>query len=136
MVGQVAFFCCELPCTIPFSFPADFPPLVSAGLQTGNTVISSYIVDCYPSQSMSIITFYSVILDTSALANPVSADLVHLNKFANLGTDQIPVLHRSLGYGVGLYENICCSRHHYLLSLRPFHFFDPQVWTFVEGEVW
>ncbi len=43
------------------------------GLQMGNTVIPSYIVDCYPLQSMSVITFYSVLLDLSALINPVSS---------------------------------------------------------------
>ena len=42
------------------------------GLQTGNTVLSAYIVDCYPLQSMSVITFYSVVLDLSAFTNPVS----------------------------------------------------------------
>ena len=39
----------------------------------GNTVISSYIVDCYPLQSMSVITFYSVLLNLSAFINPVSS---------------------------------------------------------------
>ncbi|KAI9886331.1 MAG: hypothetical protein M1823_001889 [Watsoniomyces obsoletus] len=52
MVGQVAFF------------------LFGAGVQIGNTVISSYIVDCYPLQSMSVITFYSVLLNLSAFVNP------------------------------------------------------------------
>lgn len=42
------------------------------GLQMGNTVISSYIVDCYPLQSMSVILFYSVFLDVSAFIDPVS----------------------------------------------------------------
>lgn len=36
----------------------------------GNTVIASYIVDCYPLQSMSIITFYSVLLNLSAFIDP------------------------------------------------------------------
>lgn len=54
MVGQVAFF------------------LFAAGIQMGNTVICSYIVDAYPLQSMSVITFYSVFLNLSAFANPVS----------------------------------------------------------------
>ena len=51
-VGQLAFF------------------MFAMGLQTGNTVLSAYIVDCYPLQSMSVITFYSVILDLSAFTNP------------------------------------------------------------------
>ena len=40
----------------------------------GNTAITSYVVDCYPLQSMSIITFYSVLLDLSAFINPVSRE--------------------------------------------------------------
>jgi hypothetical protein len=41
----------------------------------GNTVITSYVVDSYPLQSMSVITFYSVLLNFSAFADPVS--LIH-----------------------------------------------------------
>ncbi|KAJ5139870.1 Major facilitator superfamily domain general substrate transporter, partial [Penicillium atrosanguineum] len=52
IVGQVAFF------------------LFAAGVQVGNTVISSYIVDCYPLQSTSVITFYAVFLNLSAFINP------------------------------------------------------------------
>ncbi|KAF1812555.1 MFS transporter [Eremomyces bilateralis CBS 781.70] len=52
MVGQVAFF------------------LFAAGIQIGNTVTAAYIVDCYPLQSMAIITFYSVLLNLSAFINP------------------------------------------------------------------
>jgi hypothetical protein len=70
MVGQVAFFLCELPGPTS-NFTADLLLSVAIGLQTGNTAISSYIVDCYPLQSMSVITFYSVFLDLSALIDPV-----------------------------------------------------------------
>ncbi|PGH00327.1 hypothetical protein AJ80_09182 [Polytolypa hystricis UAMH7299] len=52
MVGQVAFF------------------LFAAGIQVGNMVIASYIVDAYPMQSMSVITFYSVFLNLSAFISP------------------------------------------------------------------
>lgn len=45
---------------------------VAAGIQIGNTVITSYIVDSYPLQSMSVITFYSVFLNLSAFIDPVS----------------------------------------------------------------
>ena len=55
IVGQIAFV------------------LFAAGIQMGNTVITSYIVDSYPLQSMSVITFYSVFLNLSAFINPVSA---------------------------------------------------------------
>ncbi|KAG9771071.1 hypothetical protein KCU88_g6433, partial [Aureobasidium melanogenum] len=52
MVGQVAFF------------------LFAAGIQMGNTVVCAYIVDCYPLQSMSIVTFYAVLLNLSAFIDP------------------------------------------------------------------
>jgi MFS family permease len=55
IVGQIAFF------------------LFAAGIQMGNTVICAYIVDAYPLQSMSVITFYSVFLNLSAFADPVSS---------------------------------------------------------------
>ncbi|MCJ1470298.1 hypothetical protein MMC07_008943 [Pseudocyphellaria aurata] len=52
IVGQTAFF------------------LFAAGIQMGNTAITSYIVDSYPLQSMSVITFYSVFLNLSAFIDP------------------------------------------------------------------
>ncbi|OQD86631.1 hypothetical protein PENANT_c007G10553 [Penicillium antarcticum] len=52
IVGQVAFF------------------LFAAGIQIGNTVTSSYVVDCYPLQTTSVITFYAVFLNLSAFINP------------------------------------------------------------------
>ncbi|OJI95949.1 hypothetical protein ASPVEDRAFT_145481 [Aspergillus versicolor CBS 583.65] len=52
MVGQVAFF------------------LFAAGIQVGNTVVSSYIIDCYPLQSTSVVIFYAVFLNLSAFINP------------------------------------------------------------------
>lgn len=52
MVGQVALF------------------LFAAGIQIGNTAISAYIVDCYPSHAMAVIIFYSVLLNLSAFVNP------------------------------------------------------------------
>jgi len=36
----------------------------------GNTAICAYIVDAYPLQAMSIVTFYSVNLNMSAFINP------------------------------------------------------------------
>jgi hypothetical protein len=76
MVGQTAFFLCK---SLPEKELLSHKPhtntsllTVAVGLQMGNTVISSYVVDCYPKQSMSIITFYSVMLDLSAFCNPVS----------------------------------------------------------------
>ncbi|OBT62318.1 hypothetical protein VE03_09066 [Pseudogymnoascus sp. 23342-1-I1] len=52
MVGQVAFF------------------LYAFGQQTGNTVVSSYLVDNYPEHANEVITFYAVILNLSAFADP------------------------------------------------------------------
>ena len=43
---------------------------VGAGIQIGNAAISTYIIDCYPLQSMSIVIFYSVILNLSAFISP------------------------------------------------------------------
>jgi hypothetical protein len=40
------------------------------GVQAGNTVVSTYVVDCYPDHVMSIIAFYSVHLNLSAFASP------------------------------------------------------------------
>lgn len=40
------------------------------GVQAGNTVISTYVVDCYPEHVMSIIAFYTVHLNLSAFASP------------------------------------------------------------------
>jgi hypothetical protein len=37
------------------------------GLQTGNTVLSSYIVDNYPDYANEVITFYSVIINVIML---------------------------------------------------------------------
>jgi MFS family permease len=54
IVGQIALF------------------LFGAGIQVGNTVICSYIVDAYPLQSMSVIVFYTVCLNFSAFIDPVS----------------------------------------------------------------
>ena len=45
--------------------------IVAAGIQIGNTVTSSYIVDSYPLQSTSVVTFYAVFLNLSAFINPV-----------------------------------------------------------------
>jgi hypothetical protein len=36
----------------------------------GNTVVSSYVVDNFPTHAMEVITFYSVILNFSAFAEP------------------------------------------------------------------
>ncbi|KAI5804177.1 major facilitator superfamily domain-containing protein [Peziza echinospora] len=52
IVGQVAFF------------------LFAAGMQMGNVVVTAYIVDCHPQHAMSVVTFYSVLLNLSAFANP------------------------------------------------------------------
>lgn len=36
----------------------------------GNTAVCSYIFDCYPMQSMAIMTFYAVMLNMSAFVDP------------------------------------------------------------------
>ena len=57
IVGQIALF------------------IFAAGIQMGNTVVTSYVVDSYPLQSMSVITFYSVFINLSAFIDPVSSPL-------------------------------------------------------------
>jgi hypothetical protein len=44
---------------------------VGAGIQIGNTVTSSYIIDSYPLQSTAVVIFYAVFLNLSAFVNPV-----------------------------------------------------------------
>jgi hypothetical protein len=53
---------------------------VAAGVQMGNTIISAYIVDCYPLQCMSVITFYAVFLNFVAFVNPVSRPCLALER--------------------------------------------------------
>lgn len=70
MIGQVAFFLCMF--LMAWGKPTKANEgAVGAGVQIGNTVTSSYIVDCYPLQSTSVITFYAVFLNLSAFINPV-----------------------------------------------------------------
>lgn len=45
--------------------------IVSAGIQMGNTTVTTYVVDCYPQHAMAVITFYSVLLNLSAFVDPV-----------------------------------------------------------------
>ncbi|KAB8225418.1 major facilitator superfamily domain-containing protein [Aspergillus novoparasiticus] len=58
MIGQIAFF------------------LFSSGIQIGNTVTSSYIIDSYPLQSTSVVIFYAVFLNLSAFINPVRIPMI------------------------------------------------------------
>ncbi|KAJ6164966.1 hypothetical protein N7470_003638 [Penicillium chermesinum] len=52
------------------SYPAIAITAFAAGIQMGNTAISSYIIDAYPLQSTSIVTFYAVFFNMSAFINP------------------------------------------------------------------
>jgi hypothetical protein len=70
MVGQVALFLCKCFCLASDLFTYAIL-IVAAGIQIGNTVTSSYIVDSYPLQSMSVVTFYAVFLNLSAFIDPV-----------------------------------------------------------------
>lgn len=67
VVGQVAFFLCKYSnCPVITSY-TDHCYTDAFGFQTGNTVISSYLVDNYPEHANEVITFYAVILNVSAL---------------------------------------------------------------------
>lgn len=69
IVGQIAFFLCKF-VEACVNSRSNSRTAVSAGIQMGNTAVASYIVDCYPLQSMSMIVFYSVFLNFSAFTNP------------------------------------------------------------------
>lgn len=73
--------------------------LVAAGIQIGNTVASSYIVDAYPLQSTSVVTFYAVFLNLSAFINPVrelrNQQCKRFDSITNLLS--FAVLYRSVG---------------------------------------
>jgi len=88
--------------------------LVAVGLQMGNTVIPSYVVDCYPLQSMSIITFYSVFLDLSALINPVSSN-IKLWKTSDSYTvaKLYLVFHLRLGFSIQLHNCFYYCRNYH-----------------------
>lgn len=91
IVGQVAFF------------------LFAAGIQMGNTVVCAYIVDCYPLQSMSIVTYYAVLLNLSAFIDPVSRLSENVTLiFANIYL----VLHRTLADRFRLDLVLRCTRNH------------------------
>lgn len=64
ITGQIAWFLC----IFPWSSVAN--RVVACGIQMGNTVVSSYVVDNFPTHAMEVITFYSVILNFSAFAEP------------------------------------------------------------------
>lgn len=63
ITGQIAWFLCSLQCS-------PWLTIVACGIQIGNTVVSSYVVDTFPTHAMEVITFYSVILNFSAFAEP------------------------------------------------------------------
>ncbi|KAI4215982.1 MAG: hypothetical protein LQ351_001478 [Letrouitia transgressa] len=67
------------------AYPAALLSAVAAGIQMGNTVVTSYIVDCYPLQSMSVITFYAVAINLSAFVDPVSRRLHYLTQLSGFG---------------------------------------------------
>lgn len=79
MVGQVAFALCKSDGFRPALCPSGrdrtmrgltISFLVGAGIQIGNTSVCSYIVDAYPMQTMAVMTFYAVMLNLSAFADP------------------------------------------------------------------
>lgn len=71
MVGQVAFFLCKAfncPVIVSLWFIILIIATIDAfGFQTGNTVVSSYLVDNYPEHANEVITFYAVVLNVCAL---------------------------------------------------------------------
>lgn len=120
IVGQIAFFLCECLSWCPVLETKRLTPFpVAAGIQMGNTVIASYIVDSYPLQSMSVITFYSVFLNLSAFANPVIFHFSWLRKtIARLILKLSLVLHCFMGSTLRIHLDFCSSGYHHLLCIR------------------
>lgn len=87
MAGQVAFFLCK---SFNYAVVMSFLWLIlltvttkdAFGLQTGNTVVSSYLVDSYPEHANEVITFYAVILNVSA---PICISSITANSHLALG---------------------------------------------------
>lgn len=99
----------------------------------GNTVITSYIVDCYPLQSMSVITFYSVFLNLSAFIDPVS----HLFRGSRAPTDNaLIVLHCTLASSFRLDMVLCGAGDHHLLRFCPSPGRDPQIRSKTPCQIW
>lgn len=91
----------------------------------GNTVISAYIVDAYPLQSMSVITFYAIFLNLSAFINPVCPPSYSLSIFLYLNEPLLiillkTVLHRSLASLCGLDMDLHNARHHCAHFMYPY----------------
>jgi hypothetical protein len=81
MTGQVAFFLCG--CT-PRSIVQQLTRISdSLGLQMGNTTLSAYIVDNYPSHANEVITFYTVWINVgqSGLLWTNLADALQMSAF-------------------------------------------------------
>ena len=66
------FVSCLVPCALRLAQVEadDCFGQVGAGIQMGNTAVCSYVVDAYPMQSMATMTFYAVMLNLSAFADP------------------------------------------------------------------
>ena len=62
--------------------------IVSAGIQTGNTTVATYVVDCYPQHALNVITFYSVLMNLSTCIDFVGSPVFfELCDFASCGFD-------------------------------------------------
>lgn len=95
MVGQVAFF------------------IFAAGIQVGNTCIASYVVDAYPLQSMSVITFYAVWINLSAFLSPVSSAISQPSSDLPL-TCYVVVLYFTMASSVRMDMVLRCARYHHI----------------------
>jgi hypothetical protein len=106
--------------------------LVGVGLEMGNTVIPSYVIDCYPLQSMSVMVFYSVMLDFSAFIDPVCRPLNTIVAVANT----LIVLHFLMGRFEWLYSCLCATRSNNLLHRSTSNWTHPLLWEEDESEIW
>lgn len=65
ITGQIAFVLCEYFCLAAFLLCSLLTTTVSAGLQLGNSAVSTYLFDCYPNNVVEMMTFYCFVLNVS-----------------------------------------------------------------------
>jgi hypothetical protein len=139
MFGQTAFFLCECQNLGLFrASRANDALIVAVGLQISNTVVSSYIVDCYPLQSMNIILFYSVVLDLSAFISPVSRATPYLQSLCIrvlVADFHYTVLHKRLDSIVWLHNHPLFTRVDCFWLGCSSHCCGPSLWRLDEGEI-
>lgn len=120
--------------------------LDTLGLQTGNTVLSAYIVDNYPEHANEVITFYTVIINVSNSSPFISivfmliTPVVQLSAFINpwfiyywIEASGKPhpskaCIEYSLKFYSRIYMDLCRSMHHMQLWTHSAVYSAAEIW--------